>query len=172
MSSKGPGALAAGIGKAEFCGACAKFPTGVTIVTVRDAQGSPHGMTASSFTSVSLAPPLVLVCVDHGAKVLGHLRPSKYLGINILSESQHQLSVHFARRGQDRFDGVDWTAGHHGVPLIPGVLAALECRIDRMEDAGDHAIVIAEVLRTEFRDGRPLVYFGSGYHKLDGSNGG
>ena len=79
MSSKGPGALAAGIGKAEFCGACAKFPTGVTIVTVRDAQGSPHGMTASSFTSVSLAPPLVLVCVDHNgviARVLHAVDPA------------------------------------------------------------------------------------------------
>jgi flavin reductase ActVB len=170
MSSKGPGAPAAGVGKAEFCSACAKFPTGVTIVTVVDAQGCPHGMTASSFTSVSLAPPLVLVCVDHQATLLEHLRPSKYLGINILSEGQRQLSVHFARRGQDRFDGVDWTAGHHGVPLIPGALAALECQIERMVDAGDHAVLIAKVLRAEFRDGRPLVYFGSRYHKLDGSN--
>jgi flavin reductase ActVB len=170
MSSKGPGALAASIGKAEFCSACAKFPTGVTIVTVVDAQGCPHGMTASSFTSVSLAPPLILVCVDHQATLLEHLSPSKYLGINILSEGQHQLSAHFARRGQDRFDGVDWTAGPHDVPLIPGALAALECQIERMVDAGDHAILIAKVLRAEFRDGRPLVYFGSGYHKLDGSN--
>jgi flavin reductase ActVB len=172
MSSKGSGAPATGIGRADFCSACAKFPTGVTVVTVRDTLGSPHGMTASSFTSVSLDPPLVLVCVDHRAKLLEHVRRSKYLGINILSEGQHQLSVHFARREQDRFGGVDWTAGHHGVPLIPGVLAALECRKVRMVDAGDHAILIAEVLRTEYRDGRPLVYFGSGYHKLDGSNGG
>ena len=170
MSSKGPGRLAAGIGNSDFCSACAKFPTGVTVVTVLDEQGSPHGMTASSFTSVSLAPPLVLVCVDHRAKLLAHLKPSKCIGINILSEGQYQLSVHFARRGQDRFGGVDWTAGHHGVPLIPGVLAALECRIERMVDAGDHAILIAEVLRVDCRDGRPLVYFGSGYHKLDGSN--
>ena len=171
MSSKGPGALVTRISKAEFCSACAKFPTGVTIVTAMDANGCPHGMTASSFTSVSLAPPLVLVCVDHNAKLLKHLQPSKYLGINILSEGQHQLSVHFARRGQDRFDGVDWTSGHHGIPLIPGVLAAIECRIERMEDAGDHSILIAEVLRTEYCEGRPLVYFGSGYHKLDGSDG-
>jgi flavin reductase (DIM6/NTAB) family NADH-FMN oxidoreductase RutF len=159
------------IDKTEFCRACAKFPTGVTIVTALDTEGSPHGMTASSFTSVSLDPPLVLVCVDHRAKALGHFCRSKHLGINILSEGQHHLSVHFARAGRDRFDGVDWTTGLHGVPLIPGVLASLECAMERMVDAGDHAILIAEVLHTEHRDGRPLVYFGSGYHKLDGAKG-
>jgi flavin reductase ActVB len=157
--------------KTEFCRACAKFPTGVTIVTVLDAEGSPHGMTASSFTSVSLEPPLVLVCVDHRASVLAHLRRAQYIGINILSENQQELSAHFARQGHDRFDGVEWLAGHGGVPLIPGVLARFECSIHRMIDAGDHTILIAEVLDAEQTNGRPLVYFGSGYHKLGGETG-
>jgi flavin reductase (DIM6/NTAB) family NADH-FMN oxidoreductase RutF len=172
MSSQTLHKAAVKVDKAEFCRTCARFPTGVTIVTVIDAQGSPHGMTASSFTSVSLDPPLVLICVDHRAVVLEHLRGCEHLGINILSEGQHELSVRFARRGQDRFEGVEWAAGHHGVPLIPGVLASFECGMHRMVDVGDHAIVIAEVLRAEYRDGRPLVYFGSGYHKLDGASGG
>lgn len=171
MSSKAHEPPRQGVEKAEFCRTCAKFPTGVTIVTVLDAERSPHGMTASSFTSVSLVPPLVLVCVDHRAKVLEHLRRSEHLAINVLSEGQHELSAHFARRGQNRFDGVEWVEGHEGVPLIPGVLASLECRMHRLVDAGDHAILIAEVLGVSHREGRPLVYYGSGYHKLDGTNG-
>ena len=172
MSSKAQKTPLQGVDKAEFCRTCAKFPTGVTVVTVLDADGSPHGMTASSFTSVSLDPPLVLVCVDHRAKVLEHLRGTEHLGINVLSEGQHELSAHFARRGQNRFDGVEWYAGHAGVPLIPGVLASLECRMHRLVDAGDHAILIAEVLGVSHREGRPLVYYGSGYHKLCSVNGG
>jgi flavin reductase (DIM6/NTAB) family NADH-FMN oxidoreductase RutF len=153
--------------KTEFCRTCAKFPTGVTIVTVLDVEGSPHGMTASSFTSVSLDPPLVLVCVDHRASVLAHLRRAQHIGINVLSEDQQSLSDHFARRGHDRFGAVEWYAGHDGVPLIPGALARFECSIHRMIDVGDHTILIAEVLDVEHSDGQPLVYFGSGYHKLD-----
>ncbi len=172
MSSKAQKTPPPGVDKAEFCRTCAKFPTGVTVVTVLDAGGSPHGMTASSFTSVSLDPPLVLVCVDHRAKVLEHLRGTEHLAINVLSEGQHEVSAHFARRGQNRFDGIEWVAGHKGVPLIPGVLASLACRMHRLVDAGDHAILIAEVLGVNHREGRPLVYYGSGYHKLDGVNGG
>ncbi len=157
--------------KTEFCRTCAKFPTGVTIVTVLDAEGSPHGMTASSFTSVSLDPPLVLVCVDHRASVLAHLRRAQHIGINVLSEDQQPLSEHFARRGHDRFGAVEWYAGHGGVPLIPGALARFECSIHRMIDVGDHTILIAEVLGVEHSDGRPLVYFGSGYRKLEGERG-
>jgi flavin reductase (DIM6/NTAB) family NADH-FMN oxidoreductase RutF len=170
MSSKTPAERPVRVDKAEFCRACAKFPTGVTILTVRDSEGGARGMTASSFTSVSLDPPLVLVCVDHKASVMAHLRRSRHVGINVLSEEQQELSTRFARRGEDRFENLEWAASDHGVPIISGVLASFECEIDRMVDAGDHAIVIAEVVRAEYRDGRPLVYFGSGYHKLH-SNG-
>jgi len=127
-------------------------------------------MTASSFTSVSLDPPLILVCVYHRAAVLKHLRTSDHLAVNVLREEQRELSEHFARRGEDRFNRIPWEAGHHGgVPLIPGALATFECGRHSMVDAGDHTIVIAEVLRLECHEGRPLVYFGSGYHRLDGT---
>ena len=170
MSSKPARRPPVRVGKDHFCRTCARFPTGVTILTVFDAKGVPHGMTASSFTSVSLDPPLVLVCVDHRATVMEHLRACEYFGINILSEGQHELSTRFAKRGADRFEGVEWIAGNQGVPVIPGVLASFECCMHRLVDAGDHAILIGEVLAAEHRDGRPLVYFGSGYHKLDGAN--
>jgi flavin reductase (DIM6/NTAB) family NADH-FMN oxidoreductase RutF len=166
MSSKPLPARSQTIDKELFCRTCARFTTGITIVTALDAQGSPHGMTANSFTSVSLNPPMVLVCVDHRANVLEHYRKSGYLGINVLSEEQQDLSTVFARRGQDRFNGVEWFAGETGVPLFPGVLASFECVLTQSVEAGDHDVLIAEVLSATHRDGRPLVYFGSGYHKL------
>ena len=172
MSSKHARRPPARVDQDHFRRTCARFPTGVTILTVLDREGAPHGMTASSFTSVSLDPPLVLVCVDHRATVMEHLRQCEHFGINILSEEQHELSTRFARRGEGRFDGVAWNAGQHGVPLIPGVLASFECGMHRLVDAGDHAILIGEVLGAEHHSGRPLVYFGSGYHKLDGTSGG
>ena len=168
MSSKAPPMRRASIDKTHFCRTCARFVTGVTVVTVLDAEGIPHGMTASSFTSVSLDPPLVLVCVDHRATVLEYFRRASHLGINVLNEDQRELSVLFARRGQNRFIGIEWHAGQTGVPLIPRVLAHFECGQHKMVDAGDHAILIAEVLHAEHREGRPLVYFGSDYHRLDG----
>ena len=171
MSSKLARRPPARVAKDHFCRTCARFPTGVTILTVLDSEGTPHGMTASSFTSVSLDPPLVLVCVDHRATVMEHLRACEHFGINILSEEQHELSTRFARRGEDRFDGVAWIPGHKGVPLIPGVLASFECGVDRLVDAGDHAILIGEVLHAEHQEGRPLVYFGSRYHRLGASGG-
>jgi flavin reductase (DIM6/NTAB) family NADH-FMN oxidoreductase RutF len=168
MSSKAPPVRPSNLDKSEFCRTCAKFPTGVTVVTVLDRDGSPHGMTASSFTSVSLDPPLVLVCVDHRSNVLEHLRQCDHLAINVLNETQQELSIRFARRGEDRFDRIEWYPGQNDVPLIAGAIASFECAIHRMVDAGDHTIFIAEVLDVRYREGRPLVYYGSGYHKLAG----
>jgi flavin reductase (DIM6/NTAB) family NADH-FMN oxidoreductase RutF len=171
MSSKTSLARPSGLDKSQFCRTCAKFPTGVTIVTVLDREGGPHGLTASSFTSVSLEPPLILVCVDHRANVLEHFRRSESLAINVLDEKQQELSVRFARRGEKRFDGIEWYPGQNGVPLIPGAIAHFECGIQRTVDAGDHTIFIAEVLGVSCREGRPLIYYGSGYRKLEGTSG-
>lgn len=155
------------IDKQQFCRACGKYATGITIATVMGPDGVPHGMTANSFTSVSLAPPLVLVCVDHRSKILDHFRRTEYFGVNVLSETQQALSAHFARSGHDRFFGVEWWAGETGVPLLPDVLAYFECAINKIVDAGDHAILIGEVLHANCRDGRPLIYFNSTYQSLD-----
>jgi flavin reductase (DIM6/NTAB) family NADH-FMN oxidoreductase RutF len=150
----------------RFRRACARFATGITVVTTLDPDGNPHGMTANSFTSVSLDPPLVLVCVDFRAKILHTLRNAERLGINVLSEHQQDLSSTFARSGADRFSGVQWHAGASGVPLLPGALAWLECVLVNNVEAGDHAILIARVNHAECHDGRPLLYFSSGYHHL------
>ncbi len=156
----------AALDKQNFCQVCSKFATGITVVTVLAADGTPHGMTANSFTSVSLVPPLILVCVDHQSRVLDYLRTGRFFGINVLNENQQAISAHFARSGHDRFFGIEWTAGQTGVPLLPDCLAYFECSPSQVVEAGDHAILIGEVLTAECHEGRPLLYFGSAYRSL------
>ena len=154
------------IEKEYFRRILSKFASGVTVVTTRDADGAPHGMTASSFTSVSLTPPLVLVCVDHRARILEHFRIREHFGINILGADQRELSVKFAGGDVDRFQGVAWQPGKTSVPLLADVLATLECARTNLITAGDHDIVIGEVLHADCRDGEPLVFYGSQYRLL------
>jgi flavin reductase (DIM6/NTAB) family NADH-FMN oxidoreductase RutF len=153
---------------ALFRGVCSKFATGVTIVTVLGPEGEPHGLTANSFTSVSLTPPLVLICIDHSASILPLFRSALHFGINILNEDQKDMSTRFARKGQNRFHGIEWRAGRCGVPELGGVLAFMECTLLNSVDAGDHAILIGEVTHAEVGHGNPLLYFDSGYRTLYG----
>jgi flavin reductase (DIM6/NTAB) family NADH-FMN oxidoreductase RutF len=150
----------------EFRRACGRFATGVTIATVMDAEGQPHGLTVSSFTSVSLAPPLVSICLGHAVSVIDTFREATYFGINVLAEAQQALSERFARRGRDRFQGVAWTPGETGVPLIDGVLAAIECQVERRIAVGDHDIFVGRMVATRVLEGAPLVHFSGGYRKL------
>jgi hypothetical protein len=106
------------IEKQQFRRICGKFASGITVATVCDVSGAPHGMTANSFTSVSITPPLVLICVDHRARILEHFRIGEHFGINILSASQRALSDKFAGSGYDRFEGITWRSGETGVPLF------------------------------------------------------
>jgi len=154
------------IEKQQFRRICGKFASGITVATVLDTEGTCHGMTANSFTSVSLAPPLVLVCVDHRASIRDHFRIGEYFGINILSASQKSLSDKFAGSGYDRFEGVSWYPGKTGVPLLPDVLATIECSQVNVVTAGDHDIVIGEVLHANCQDGEPLVFYGGQYRRL------
>jgi len=146
---------------------CAKFATGIAVASVVDDGGWPHGLTVNSFTSVSATPPLVLICIDYSSNILPLFRAARHYGISVLSDAQQQISTRFAMRGQDRFDGVDWTPGETGVPLIPEALAHFECAVRNVVEAGDHAIFIAEVVRLECRDGKPLLYYDSGYRRLE-----
>jgi|SRR5579863_4698741 len=155
------------IEKQHFRRVCGKFASGITIATVLDLEGKSHGMTANSFTSVSLVPPLLLICVDHRSKLLECFRRNDYYGINILDQSQRHLSDRFAGSGYDRFEGVEWYPGRTGVPLLPNALATIECKRVEMVMAGDHDIVIGEVFHATCRDGEPLVYFGSQYRQLE-----
>jgi flavin reductase (DIM6/NTAB) family NADH-FMN oxidoreductase RutF len=150
----------------EFKHACAQFATGVTIAGVRDASGTPHGLTVNSFTSVSLHPPLILICLGHEASVIEYFRAATHFGISVLEEEQKSLSDHFARKGHDRFDGVAWHPGKTGVPLLDGVLATVECSVEQRVRAGDHDLFIGEVRHIQVRPGRPLIYFASKYRAL------
>src|SRR5712692_3461829 len=128
MSVETPNAQLSSIDKQHFCRVCGKFASGITISTVLDAAGRAQGMTANSFTSVSLVPPLLLICVDHRSKLLECFRERNHFGINVLHQSQRYLSERFAGRGYDRFEGVDWYPGQTGAPLLPNALATIECR--------------------------------------------
>jgi flavin-dependent trigonelline monooxygenase, reductase component len=154
----------------HFRRVCSKYATGITILTVLDSGGDPHGMTVNSFTSVSLAPPLVLVCIDRKASMLGYFRAGTRFAINVLEEEQKDLSTCFARTLEDRFRGVEWRPGETGAPVLPDVLATLECVVTQMVNAGDHVVVIGEALHASWREGQPLIYFNSSYQSLR-SNG-
>lgn len=147
---------------------CAQFATGVAIAATADpATGAPHGMTINSFTSVSMEPPMVLICVDRAAGLLGIFEAAGHYGLSFLTVDQKALSSRFARRGEDRFSGIEFVTGSTGVPLIPGALAHLECRIRSVVPAGDHAVLIGEVVFADIHSGSPLLYFGSGYRSLE-----
>jgi flavin reductase (DIM6/NTAB) family NADH-FMN oxidoreductase RutF len=156
-----------GVGPETFLRACAQFTTGVAITTVLDQSAAPHGLTVNSFTSVSLEPPLVLVSIDRKTRIIEHFAKSDYFAINILRENQQELSMRFARPLDDRFDTVEWYPGESGMPLIAGSLAMIECAIERRIDAGDHVILIGEVISAVRHEGRPLLYFGSSYRRID-----
>jgi len=150
----------------EFRRACGRFATGVTIASVMDSNGTPHGLTVSSFTSVSLEPPLVLICLGHQVTMIETFRSAAYFGINVLTEEQQHLSERFAQKGHDRFIGVAWHRGKSGVPLIENVLAAIECEVYNRFISGDHDILVGRMLHADIRDGRPLLYYASRYGRM------
>jgi len=145
---------------------CGRFPTGITVITVLDSERHPHGVTISSFASLSLNPQLVMVCLDLRSGVLGHFLESTHFAINVLAEEQESHSRRFASTSESRFHGIDWHEAESGVPLLDGSLAHLECSTTRWFEAGDHVVLIGEVLRAGCRDGKPLVYFASKYAAL------
>lgn len=154
----------------EFRLALGQFATGITVVTAERGPNLVHGMTANSFTSVSLDPLLILICVDEDAKMLPLIKRHKRFGVNILKENQRAISEYFAQKEEsaeiERRLGIDyrWTAD--GVPLLDDALAHLTCELASSYIAGDHTIFIAEVTRVEVFDGQPLLYFRGGYRRI------
>jgi flavin reductase (DIM6/NTAB) family NADH-FMN oxidoreductase RutF len=143
-----------------------RFATGISVITCRDGAGGLHGMTANSLTSVSLAPPMLLICVDHNAALRAPLLDIGSFTVNILEQHQEALSRRFSGKHEDRFDGVGFTTGQLGHPVLDGVMAHAECVIESVVEAGDHSIVIARVIAGAAQDGRPLLYFRGGYASL------
>ncbi|WP_077488164.1 flavin reductase [Sinomonas mesophila] len=148
----------------DFRSALGQFATGVTVVTTRSADGSRVGMTANSFTSVSMDPPLVLWCPSKRAPSLGDFEASTHFAINILASDQHVLSRQFATPAEDKFAGVRCAEGVSGVPLIEGAVATFQCRTVARHDAGDHVVYIGQVEEYTNRGGEPLVFHGGSYH--------
>lgn len=145
------------------------FATGVTVATTSGDSGEPYGVTVNSFTSVSLEPPLILVCLDNRLSGLGHFLAGSRFAVNILGEDQRQVSDHFATRGSDRSQFVDGS-GLAGTPVIPDALARLECRLTESHPAGDHTILLGEVEGVHIsKDAHlrgPLLYHRGRYRRL------
>jgi len=154
------------------------FATGVTIITLAldgeehgEVHGEVHGMTANAFASVSLDPPLVLVCVDRTASTHAHLHAKKRFGINVLCQDQRAISEYYANpaRTHERAEaeaGARFERTAHGTPMLHGALAYLECRLQSAQAAGDHTIFIAEVEDVVVREGEPLLFFRGEYWKV------
>jgi len=154
----------------DFRKALGTFPTGVAIITARSSDGALHGMTVSSFNSVSLDPPLVLFSVARTVQSIAIWEQAKDWGVNILAESQDGLSTRFAKSGAGKWSGIEPISASTGVPLLPGALAHFECERYAVYDGGDHLIFVGKVLslgRPSGSVGAPLVFFSGRYHQLD-----
>jgi flavin reductase (DIM6/NTAB) family NADH-FMN oxidoreductase RutF len=155
------------VSAAEFRSACGLFASGVTVVTRRLPDHSPYGMTVSSFTSVSLEPPLVLACIDRAARFLVELSPAEPFAVNILSDRQQHIAARFANRDEaDRFSAIEWAPGWNGVPLLAGVVVTFACSLHQTFESGDHFILVGEVHDIQRHKGSPLVWCDRGYHCL------
>src|SRR5438034_5924313 len=156
--------------QAEFRKALGCFATGVTVITV-DYESEVHGMTANAFASVSLDPPMVLVCVDHRARTHAHLHSKKRFGVNVLAADQRAISEYYARATRvhqhaEKEAGAKFGRTAHGTPVLHGALAYLECRLNSAQDARYHTIFIADVEDVVVREGEPLLYFRAKYHEI------
>ena len=145
-----------------------RFASGVTVDTTTDAERQDHGMTVSAFCSLSLAPPLVLVCIDRAASMHGLLQPDVAFAVNILSAGQEAISRRFSTGDPpNRFDGLGYARGQTGVPLLDDVLAWLECRVAGRHEEGDHTVIVGRVENAGARQERPLLYYRGGYATLE-----
>jgi flavin reductase (DIM6/NTAB) family NADH-FMN oxidoreductase RutF len=166
MSSQRAGERLGSVTNDQFRRACGRFATGVTIASVLDSTGAPHGLTVNSFSSVSLDPPLILICLGHAVTNIEEFRAAAYFGLSVLAESQRDVSESFARKGHDRFNGTPWHPGETGAPLLDGALAEIECEAHHRFVAGDHDILVGRMVAARVYEGEPLIYFASRYREL------
>ena len=151
----------------NFRSVLGRFATGVTIVTTRDADGCDHGMTVNAFCSLSLEPPLVLICIEQEATLLPVLCETPQFVVNVLSQEQEPLSRRFAEHMGNRFEGVGFTRGITGGAVLNDVLAYVECRRTNQYASGDHTIFIGEVIAAAAHPEHPLLYYRGGYAQME-----
>ena len=155
------------VSKDDFRSAVAHFATGVTVITTVDDEGRPHSMTANSFTSVCMEPPVVLVCVAHGTNTFGFLEKAGRFGVNILRKEQEELGGYFAKRPEDRQGGVEYsyTPGKDGVPYLNDSMVFLACHVVGTHVYGDHTIFLGEVDEVQQHEsGKPLMFYRSRWY--------
>ena len=150
-------------GSGELRQALGQFATGVTIVTTIGTNDEPVGITANSFNSVSLNPPLVLWSLSTAALSRPVFENAVYFCVHVLAASQKELSERFGSRGKEKFAGLNWAPGTGRVPLLEEFVARFQCRMTNQYPVGDHIVFVGEVLRFDKNDGRPLVFHGGGY---------
>lgn len=138
--------------------ALGRFPTGVTIVTTRAGDGKPVGLTANSFSALSLEPPLVVWSINHRSPSLPAFVASGHFAVNVLRASQVEISHRFAARRHGKFDGIEYADGLGGAPLLAGALATFECTVETSIPGGDHVLFVGRVHRTAYGDGEPLIF--------------
>jgi flavin reductase (DIM6/NTAB) family NADH-FMN oxidoreductase RutF len=142
------------------------FATGVTVITITNQDGTPTGLTANAFMSLSLNPPLVLISVDKGATCYACFELKNGFTVNFLSEDQEEISRRFATKGADKFANLKWRAGSNGAAIIEGALGYVECKITECHEGGDHTIVVGEIVAAGATGERPLLFFKGKYQRL------
>ena len=155
------------VSQSAFRAVLGRFASGVTVVTARDRRGRDIGMTVSAFSSLSLDPPLVLMCIDHSASVYNSLCKAPCFIANILSEGQEAIARRFAETSGNRFDGIGYERGQNGAAVLRDVLGYIECTVVERYEAGDHDIIIGSVELAEANEGKPLLYYRGGYTQLE-----
>ena len=165
MNNPIPMALAPSFSTTDFRAALGTFATGVTVITARDANGVRVGLTANSFNSVSLTPPLVLWSLSRQASTMPAFTRGSHYAINILASDQREIAERFSRRDVDRFEGVALREGASGAPILEGVMAVFECFNRSQYEEGDHIIFVGEVEHCSRREGAlPLIYHGGRFY--------
>ena len=153
--------------KAEFRKTLGQFATGVTVITTLDKNGNDVGVTASSFNSLSMDPPMILWSLDNTAYSLPAFQHTKYFNVHVLGVGQDNLSNCFAKPGTDKFEGIKTTKGLGGVPILPHYSALFECKTAHHYPGGDHVIIVGEVIKFHRNDNAPLVFHGGQYAGID-----
>ncbi|MGH7821735.1 MAG: flavin reductase family protein [Candidatus Binatia bacterium] len=157
------------IEKSELRRVMGHFATGVTVITTHDGNGAVAGLTANAVASLSLIPPLILICVDKTAECYPSFEKSGVFAVNILAEDQETISRRFATRGVAKFEGIGYRLNEDGCPLLDDAVGHLDCRIVARHDGGDHTIYLGEVRGGDADERPPLLFFRGGYRKIGSS---
>lgn len=153
------------IDKPTFKELLSNFASGVTVVTTVH-EGKRHGLTVASFASVSIEPPLILVCIGHAGRGHEAIVGAGFFGVSILADDQADVSQRFASSADDKFEGIATRDGSLGAPVVVGAAASMQCRVVAQHVAGDHTIFVGEIEEAESSSRGPLVYHRRGYHTL------